>query len=145
MRIQKPANIARRMAAQFWGPVQVQKKIGEGIWWFSTAGHGRIVVDTAVRTSLREFQSEVTYRGRYCIPEEQHFAAFEEDCEACKVEWTYPSVMPAIAAMFRFDGELDGWIQERIAMIRESLERWNPVWLAQHPEPGWGEKLSRKE
>lgn len=139
-----PAAIARRMATQFWGQVQRQCKIGNGIWWFSTAGHGGFVVDTDVRPELAEFNSEVTCNGMvYC--KEQHFAAFEEDCMATIVEWTYPDIMPAIhKKICTLDkGPTETFVAERIETLRESLERWYPEWLEKWPEPGV--KKSRQE
>ena len=135
------ASIARRMATQFWGEVQRQQKVGEGIWWFTTAGHGGFVVDTDVRPKLKEFNSKVYYGSgqRYYRYEEQHFAAFEEDCEAAKVEWAYPEIMDKTSQWFSFTCSQDEWVQERIKCLRTSLSRWNPDWLARHPIPGWQE------
>lgn len=139
-----PAAIARRMATQYWGPVQRQCKIGDGIWWFSTARHGGIVVDTEVRPELAEYNSEVARNGLVYY-DEQHFAAFEEDCKAAIVEWTYPDIMPAIhKKICTLDkGPTKTFVSERIEILRESLQRWFPEWLDKWPEPGV--KKSRKE
>lgn len=135
--------IARRLASQCWGEIQHQKKLGEGIWDFETAGHGGIVVDVAVRPELAEFKTEVLFALRngklFIRPSEQHFAAFEEDCEAVKVEWTYPSIMGAVAKLFKVEGDIDEWKAKRKAVLENSLKRWNPDWLSQHPF-AWGEK-----
>lgn len=133
----KPASIARRMANQFWGDVEVQKMIAPGIWWFSTAGHGGFIVDTDVRQELREFNSEV-YKNGQCYCREQHFAAFEEDCMAAIVEWTYPEIMPKVFNWL-VCSDIVGYNQfkeERIELLRSSLERWNPEWLKKCPVPG---------
>ena len=132
-----PAVVARRIATQFWGEVQSQRKVGDGIWWLTTAGHGGFVVDVAVRTELSEFKSEVTRNG-LVYSDEQHFAAFEEDCMAVIVEWTYPDIMPAVQKMLcaYYDGPAKECIAERIEIMRNSLQRWNPDWLKKWPEPG---------
>ena len=147
MKKQNTASIARRMATQFWGEVQYQKKMAEGIWWFSTAGHGGFVVDTDLRPALKEFNSRVYYGvgQRYYIDEEQHFAAFEEDCEAVKVEWTYPEIMDKISKWHSFTCSLEQWKETRVKTLRDSLVQWNPDWLAKHPEPGWLEKMGAGE
>lgn len=132
-----PAAIARRMATQFWGAVQRQCKLAPGIWWFTTAGHGGLVVDTDVRPELAKFNSEVSRNGLlYC--DEQHFAAFEEDCMAAIVEWTYPDIMPAIHRKICTldEGPTETFVSERIETLRESLQRWYPDWLEKWPEPG---------
>ena len=133
----KPASIARRMASQFWGGVQVQRKTAPGIWWFSTAGHGGYVVDTAVRPALQEFNSEVTRNGQ-CYCDEQHFAAFEEDCMAAIVEWTYPEILPAVFEQLVCKDNIDfcQFKKKRIELLRSSLARWNPAWLSKCPTPG---------
>lgn len=135
----KSSSIARRMATQFWGEVQHQVKLGDGIWLFDTAGHGGIIVDIDVRPELKEFQHTVYYgRGqRWYIESEQHFAAFEEDCEAAKVEWTYPEIMDKVSQRFQITGSLEDWKQARLEVLRRSLQQWNAEWLAAHPEPGW--------
>lgn len=133
---QNTATIARRMASQWWGPVQKQEKLGDGIWWFTTASHGGLVVDTDVRTALAEFKSTVLLRkdGEWARSDEQHFAAFEEDCDAALVEWVYPSIMDKTAKSCNIGSNLiDQWKVQRKQMLFESLSRWHADWLASHP------------
>lgn len=134
----KPAAIARRLAAQYWGPVQRQRKLSNGIWWFTTAGHGGFVVDLDVRPELKEFQSDVFRRERL-YEHEQHFAAFEEDCMAPIVEWTYPEIMASIqkALIEPYRSmPFDEFVRERKEDLYSSLARWNPNWLIRYQEPG---------
>ena len=134
----KPAAIARRLAIQYWGPVQRQRKLADGIWWFSTEGHGGFVVDINVRPELAEFRSDVFYRDRL-YEREQHFAVFEEDCMAAIVEWTYPEIMASIQKTLiepMRSKSFEEFKRERIRDLRDSLIRWNPNWLDRYPEPG---------
>lgn len=134
----KPAAIARRLAVQYWGPVQRQRKLADGIWWFSTEGHGGFVVDTNVRPELEEFRSDVFYRERF-YEHEQHFAAFEEDCMAAIVEWTYPEIMASVQKELvdpHRSTPFDEFVRERTEVLHRSLARWNPEWLKRYPEPG---------
>lgn len=85
----KPVNCARRLAGQ-WGEVQRQHKLADGIWEFSCSGHGGIVVDLDVYPEFSEWRDFVPLRnsgeGRFRgYQHEQHFAAFEEDCD-----WAIP-------------------------------------------------------
>ena len=131
-----PAVIARRMATQHWGPVERQCKIAPGIWWFSTAAHGGLIVDTDVRKELQEMNSTV-YKGGIDYVNDQHFAAFEEDCQAAIVEWVYPSIIPEIQRkLFQDETSTHVYTAQRIALLRDSLQHWNPDWLKKYPEPG---------
>ncbi len=135
----KPEVTARRLASQMWGTdIQRQRKLADGIWWFTTNGHGGLIVDTAVRPELNEFNTGVAYHGHfYC--NEQHFAAFEEDCMAALVEWTYPEIIPAIQKELvepYCSQPTEEFIRERTMILRESLAHWNPDWLKIYPEPG---------
>lgn len=132
--------IARRMASQYWGDVQYQKKRLKGVWQFDTAGHGGYIVDVAEHKELAEFAATVYIRrnSNYYNPEEQHFAAFEEDCMAAIVEWTLPQI---VTEKFReqfvaSDLPFDLWKERRFRILRQSLEQWNPDWLLKYPEPG---------
>lgn len=131
-----PVVIARRMAFQHWGPVERQCKLAQGIWWFSTASHGGLVVDTDVRKELQEMNSPV-FKRNLTYAEDQHFAAFEEDCQAAIVEWIYPEIIPSIQIkLFQDNTPVHTFAAERIAMLRDSLQCWNPDWLKKYPEPG---------
>lgn len=83
------STIAKRLATQMWGRPDHQHKLADGIWEFSTPRHGGIIVDIEVRPLLREYVTEVTLYRKYAMDYEQHFAAFEEDCDAAIVEWVY--------------------------------------------------------
>ena len=83
------STIAKRLATQMWGKPDHQHKLADGIWEFSTPRHGGIIVDIEVRPLLREYVTEVTLYRKYAMDYEQHFAAFEEDCDAAIVEWVY--------------------------------------------------------
>lgn len=132
------AEIARSMAIKFWGHPDHQKKIADGIWLFSTASHGGMIVDTNVRTELRSYNSAVTSR-QYLIPSEQHFAAFEEDCMAAIVEWVYASDIYThkFRSMYVSDLSDEDFFQERLKLIHKSLERWNPDVLEKWPNPNY--------
>ena len=131
-----PAIAARRMAARHWGVVQKQCKLIPGIWWFSTCSHGGLVVDTDIRKELRELNTPVFKRGLVYV-EDQHFAAFEEDCQAAIVEWVYPEIIPEIQRkIFGDDSSVQAFTEQRITLLRNSLRYWNPDWLEKYPEPG---------
>lgn len=139
MKKENTASIARRMATQYWGDVQHQRKLAPGIWMFSTSGHGGIVVDTALRPALADHNNTVYYgrNQQWIIYTEQHFAAFEEDCEAVKVEWAYPEISRAIYQVWCVDEPFESWMEKRSQNLRRSLEQWNKEWLEEHPTPGW--------
>lgn len=136
MKKENTAAIARRMAYQFWGEIQEQKKLAPGIWWYTTAGHGGIVVDIKERPELAEYQSTVYYGRdqRWYIESEQHFAAFEEDCAAAIVEWQYPEVWKKVYQLFETKEPLMEWAAKRQELLKSSLARWNPEYLAKHPD-----------
>lgn len=138
-RERQPASIARRYAKILWGEVNHQNKLAEGVWLFDCSGHGGIIVDTDIHPSM--FRGE----GADQIPTkedsglldlaEQHFAAYEEDCEAAKVEWLIPAVRKKLYKHFQTEKPFEDWWEERVQVLRDSLEQWNPGFLAQHPEP----------
>lgn len=130
------ATIARRLAAQMWGPVQRQKKVGPGIWTYTTAGHGGYVVDTDIRPQFKGDETIVFIRdgSNYYHPNEQHFAAYEEDCEAAKVEWLCPDIFRRLITLYEPNCPYEEWVRHRFELLRRSLEQWNSEWLQQHPE-----------
>lgn len=132
------SSIARRLASQMWGEVQSQQKLAPGIWLFDTAGHGGYVVDTNIRQELKGCETIVCTRSGGCKyrPDEQHFAQFEEDCEASKVEWLFPDMFRKLSTNYDMQGlSLDQWIAQRREYLRSSLNRWNPEFLEKHPNP----------
>lgn len=138
------ASIAKRLAAQLWGPPDRQRKLADGIWEFSTPSHGGIVVDTDIRTELKPYNTQVTRNRNYVYYSEQHFAAFEEDCMAPIVEWVYAADIYQNPKRFRshfIGGETlsdEEWFSERLDLIKSCLEQWNPDVLLKYPEPSMG-------
>lgn len=136
------ATIARRLASQTWGEVQTQKKVAEGIWTYHTAGHGGYVVDTDIYPTLADHNETVYVRSdsNSYYPHEQHFAAFEEDCEFAKVEWLYPQILEKVIKQYTLKEGVtkEVWLKQRLTSLRASLERWNPDFLKKYPNPGMG-------
>lgn len=137
-------NTARKVARQTWGHVQHQRKLADGIWLFHTESHGGIVTDFNVRPET-EFMERFVYTragSRDGLCREQHYAAFEEDCDACMVEWLYASEIMTKKYMHYFVGteetSLREWKNERLSIIRNSLVQWNPGFLEKYPEPDMG-------
>lgn len=128
--------IARRMATQWWGTVQSQHKLADGIWMFSTAGHGGIIVDINVCPALAEHRSDV-FCGRnesQLVLSEQHFAAFEEDCDAAMVEWAYPRIQNQLARIAKVEPRKRmEWVYNRKQLLARSLQRWHSDWFDAHP------------
>lgn len=133
------STIAKRLATQMWGRPDHQHKLADGIWEFSTPRHGGIIVDIEVRPLLREYLTEVTLYRKYAMDYEQHFAAFEEDCDAAIVEWVYGNEFhnKRFRSRYRSDPELSDkvFFEERLRLIKESLKRWHPEVLEKWPEP----------
>lgn len=145
---QKAAVVARKLASQMWGKPDHQRKLAEGIWTFSTPRHGGIVVDTNVRPDiLKVCKNTFVYQreGSSCgLANEQHFVALEEDCDACIAEWLYTDeiITPKLHKRYVTEKLFDEWKQERIEMIRRSLEHWNPEVLKVFPTANLGEKFN---
>ena len=137
-------NTARKVASQTWGNVQHQRKLADGIWFFDTDRHGGIVTDFNVRPETRFMERFVYTRvgSSYGLCHEQHYAAFEEDCDACCVEWLYASEIMTKNYMNFFVGteemSLADWKKERLSIIKNSLVRWNPGFLEKYPNPDMG-------
>ena len=141
-------SIARRLASQMWGAPDLQRKIANGIWFFSSPSHGGYVVDTNVRPEIkRYFQAQVIYSNarsaRFRISE-QHFIALEEDCDAPVAEWLYPNeiITPRFQSRYATTQPFPEWKEERIQILRRSLERWHPEVLKEYPVPGVFEKTN---
>lgn len=94
------------------------------------------MVDTKVRPQFAGDETIVYTRNGfgYYRPDEQHFAAYEEDCEAAKVEWLCPDIFRQLGGLYNLSGSFEDWAQLRFEMLRRSLEQWNPEWLKLHPE-----------
>ena len=147
MHTNNSAAIARRLADQLWHEVQKQEKIAPGIWWFSCAGHGGIIVDIDVHPLAEPWKTQVLYRYKWYYPDEQHFAAFEEDCDGPIAEWLYAGqIHTSIFRQSFGEKELDDstWFRKRIDLLRKCIERWNPEILDQYPKPGMGTALEKK-
>lgn len=130
---QKNAQIARRLASQIWGDVQVQKYVREGIWSFSTSGHGGYILDLDCYPEFYDkfiqFYQFVRVRkdvlnGRRS---EQHFAAFEEDCDFAVLEYVLLDLMAPIFANDNnvLDSEYEEFYDEYRSSLLKSLEMWN--------------------
>ena len=137
----KPVQTARKLASQLWGEVQHQRKLAEGIWMFDCSGHGGIITDINVRPETGFRKTFVyAYKGRIQgWAAEQHYAAFEEDCDAAMVEWMYASEIITEKYMSHFVNEkglsFSEWKSERIGILFESIARWNPNFLKTCPAP----------
>lgn len=137
------ATTARKLAAQYWGQPDSQKKLAEGIWMFSTPGHGGIVVDTDIRPEIlkvKELSFVYTRAGsEFGYRNEQHFVALEEDCDACIAEWLYSEdiITPKYFRLYvHKEGEaFEEWKEKRLQCIKESLQMWNPEVLKVFPYP----------
>lgn len=131
--------IARRLASQMWGKPDHQHRLVDGIWKFSTPSHGGIIVDIEVRPLLREYRTEVTRYKNHAMNHEQHFAAFEEDCDAAIVEWIYGNEFhnKRFRSRYRSNPELSDkeFFEKRLQIIKEILKRWHPEVLEKWPEP----------
>lgn len=141
--------IARRLASQEWGPdVQSQRKLADGIWEFTTDGHGGIIVDINKYPQLAEFKSTVYIKRNsdYYYEHEQHFAAFEEDCQASIVEWNFPYISKPLMKYYRGTQNLTyaQWQQQRLKSVYTSLQKWNLDYLDKHPKHGPLEAPSKK-
>ncbi|MFW6288126.1 MAG: DUF7007 domain-containing protein, partial [bacterium] len=100
-----------------------------GVYWFETAGHGGYIVDIELYPKLEEFHRIVTIRqgsSKY-RPSEQHFAPLEEDCNWALVEYLYPDVLKN--AYYKGSNQEKYTLEDRVIIVRESVERWNPEYL----------------
>lgn len=139
------ASIARRYASQLWGTVNRQLKLTKGIWWFSCTGHGGYIVDTDVWSQLKSDNEPTIYLNRIEMNKrdgvydqtEQHFAAYEEDCDYLKVEWLVPEVKRNVAKRYGVSGQeaIETWYTKRMIFLKLSLEQNNHDFLKEHPIP----------
>ena len=136
-------NAARRLAVKMWGEIQTQNKLADGIWMFSTAGHGGIIVDTDKCQEFEEMKEFVPCSNKeHSSPtsgfvSEQHFAPFEEDCEAALVEWLYAYKIwrPAFRKLYVNSAETDEqWYKKREKMLRRTIESYHPEFIEKFPE-----------
>lgn len=144
--------VARRLAAQMWGQPDHQRKLADGIWFFSTPRHGGIIVDTDVWPAILQVReaNEVFVRAdsKWKAADEQHFVALEEDCDAAIAEWLFTDAI--LTQKFQekygtYPFPFDEWRKQRVENIRRSLEQWNPDVLRVFPEANMGTKLTEKE
>lgn len=140
----KKKNVARKVASQTWGEVQHQLKLADGIWLFDTARHGGIVTDFLKRPET-SFKPVFVYTRAGRTDGnlgEQHYAVFEEDCEANMVEWLNASEIMTQRYMKRFlpnsSITLETWKKQRLELIEASLKFWYPKFLKQYPDPDMG-------
>lgn len=122
--------VARKLAKQQWGEVQRQEKYGEGVWWFDCCAHGGYIVDTDIYEFLREF-NEFIYcgkNGRYGYAEEQHFAAFEEDCDFNIINYVLFDKIGKKLYKYR-KNEAQSFEEFKKEILRESeanIKTWHP-------------------
>lgn len=130
---------ARCMAFQTWGKVESQFKLAPGLWLYSTPSHGGIVADTYLRPELRKYNRQLV-SGKSLYSSKQHYAAMEEDCMAAVAEWLYANEIctPKYKRRFRSELTLEEWTAQRITLLRQSLEQWNPDVLKEYPSPSMG-------
>lgn len=127
--------IARRLAAQMWGPVKSQRKIAHGVWQFENTWNGGIVVDTDIRPELKEFEKTVGIKKNslYYRPSEQHFAPLE-DAKAAIAEWLYSEEILTRKYMRRFSPQIqmsfENWKKNRIKSLEQCLQKRYPVWFS---------------
>ena len=137
---QKNAHIARRLATQIWGDVHSQKYVREGIWSFSTCSHGGYILDLdcypEFYDKFKQFcqfvrVSKEAHSGRRS---EQHFAAFEEDCDFAVLEYVLLDLMAPMFANNRnvLDSEYEEFYNEYRSSLLRSLEMWNKEWLLKY-------------
>lgn len=91
-----------------WGQTQHQKKLADGVYVVSTAGHGGIIVADCVADKYLSDAAKEVADNAY------GWWHFEEDCD-----W----------AVFAYENKQlwsSGWTDE---MIMRSLERWNMGYL----------------
>lgn len=63
-----------------------------------------------------------TRDGSNCYrPHEQHFAAFEEDCEYAKVEWLYPDILKWMSKNYIFKETVEAGMEKRMGLVKEGL------------------------
>lgn len=122
--------IARKLARQKWGEVQRQEKYGEGIWWFDCCAHGGYIIDTDVYKFLKDFNEFVYCRrnGRYGYTEEQHFAAFEEDCDFNIINYVLFDEVGKKLYKYRKNEEQSFEIfkEQILNEAAENIRRWYP-------------------
>lgn len=140
--------VARRLASQMWGQPDHQRKLADGIWFFSTPSHGGIVVDADVWPAILQVRevSEVLVRAdsKWKAIDEQHFVALEEDCDAAIAEWLFTDAIltPRLQEKYGTHLPFDKWRNRRVESIRRSLEQWNPDVLKVFPKANMGKKAT---
>lgn len=137
-------NIAKKLAAQYWGQPDHRHKLTDGVWWFSTPGHGGIIVDTQTRPEILTVCEHSFVYSRngsdYGYADEQHFVALEEDCDAAIAEWLFADLIitPQYQHYYRNCEDFEVWKNRRISTLKKSLALWHPEVLQKYPEPGMG-------
>lgn len=86
---------ATKLARQLWGEVQHCHKLAPGVWEFTTASHGGIIVDNKLYPSTKKWNVWVETRkgSDWGYANEQHFSAFEEDADWAIAEYLLADVI----------------------------------------------------
>jgi len=121
--LQDSREVAIRLSEQLWGKRSSFKTLYPGIWQASCDRHGGLVVDTKVFPELSRpaaptldtcFDRMVTVyeTSSYYRPEEQHFAAFEQDVDWAFVPYLFHArenlqMHPSVALMNPYAQALD--------------------------------------
>jgi len=116
-------NVARKLANQLWGDVDTQEKVLDGIWHFSCTSHSGYILDLDVYPQYEDiferFRKHVqkSMGSDKYMYSEQHFVAFEEDCDYAVLEF----VLFDDFVKVRFENaDLDSLPQAD----REDIARW---------------------
>ena len=120
------SQLARRLAIQLWGEVNVQKQVMKGAWWFSCSGHGGYIVDLDLHPQFVNFYRELTYKTKYMRPSEQHFAALEEDCDFALFEYSYVEIFMKDLSIEKRD--------DYIKRVANLIGEYNTDWYKIHKD-----------
>lgn len=88
-----------------WDDIQQKKKLHEGVYWVSTAGHGGLMVHCDVAESA--LTAEARNAGMLCTYSQHMWYAYEEDCK-----WAIPFY------------ERPEWLRES---QRQNLASWQKI------------------
>lgn len=80
--------MCRNIAREYWGDVQIEEMLKDGVYCFNTAGHGGYVVDGNVFNIDR-------IPERFLYDKNKKFAVFEEDSDWAVLLYYYPEISEA--------------------------------------------------
>lgn len=99
-----------------WGPSQHSHKITEGVYEVDTAGHGGVMVGTAVATQLLS-PAAIEHGWKW-----GSWYAYEEDCDWAIFAYEQPELYAA--ARNALDGYTQRTPEETKQIARDTLARW---------------------